>query len=100
MRFKFTVEIEVNRTTGKFPSRDDVAQELQDALDNANPGDLQVGDDSELEVSDWSVEEQPQEKPKRVRKSTPVKPQRMVTNPNDGHAPIIVKGSAHDPDRS
>ena len=69
MRFTFHVSVEVNRQQGKFASREDIATELQQALDDANPGDLQVGDDGEYTVDDWTVDEQPQEKPKRKPKA-------------------------------
>jgi hypothetical protein len=69
MRFTFTVEVEVERTEGKFASRDEVAEQITDALDSANPGSVDgIGADgmSTYEVTDWSVEEQPQ--PKRARR--------------------------------
>lgn len=56
-RFKFIVEVELERTEGKFVSRDDMAQELLDAIESSDPGEVNV-DDSNYEVTDWSVSEQ------------------------------------------
>lgn len=68
MRFTFLVEVEVERETGKFASRDEVAEQLQSELEGADPGSIQAGEDGEYNVTSWSVEEQPQEKPKRTKK--------------------------------
>jgi hypothetical protein len=56
-RFKFVVEVELERTEGKFVSRDDMAQELLDAIESADPGSIDV-DESSYEVTDFSVNEQ------------------------------------------
>lgn len=52
--FTFTVQVEVERTEGKFVSRDAIAQELFDSLETANPDTLSV-EDSEYEVVMWDV---------------------------------------------
>lgn len=60
--FRFVVEATLDRTEGKFASRDEMLERLQDALDSANPGTVDgVGSDgtSTYEVTDWSVEEEP-----------------------------------------
>ena len=56
-RFKFVVEVELERSEGRFVSRDDMAQELLDAIESADPGSVDV-DESSYEVTDWSVNEQ------------------------------------------
>jgi hypothetical protein len=56
-RFKFVVEVELERSEGRFVSRDDMAQELLDAIESADPGSVDV-DESSYEVTDWSVSEQ------------------------------------------
>ena len=59
MRVKFTVEAEVERISGKFASKDEIEGEIQQALDEANPGSVSgVGadGDSEYEVNDWTVQ--------------------------------------------
>lgn len=56
-RFKFVVEVELERTEGKFVSRDDMAQELLDAIESADPGSVDV-DESSYEVTNFTVNEQ------------------------------------------
>jgi hypothetical protein len=63
VRFTYTVEVEVERVEGKFASRDEVAEQLQEALEGADPGSIDgIGADgtSGYEVQSWSVDEQPQ----------------------------------------
>lgn len=58
MRFVFTVEIEVERDSGKFASRDEIEQELHEAIDGADPEQIYgVGadGDSAYSVTEWSV---------------------------------------------
>jgi hypothetical protein len=69
MRFDFLVSVEAERVEGKFASRDEVAEELSSALENADPGSVDgIGADgtTSYEVTSWDVEEQPQAK--RVRR--------------------------------
>lgn len=50
----------VERTQGKFAARDELVEEIQQALDDANPGSISgVGADadSEYEITDWEVGE-------------------------------------------
>lgn len=58
MRFVFLVEVEVQRDEGKFASRDEVAEQLQEAIESADPGSVDgVGADgaSTYSTVDWSV---------------------------------------------
>lgn len=58
MRFKLTVEVEVERQQGKFASRDEIEDQLREWLESANEGSVSgVGSDgdSEYDVVDWSV---------------------------------------------
>jgi hypothetical protein len=48
MRFVFRVEMDVERSEGKFASREDVAAELLAELEGCNPGSLSV-DEAEYE---------------------------------------------------
>lgn len=60
MRFNFTVFVEVERTEGKFASRDEIAEQILEALDGANPGSISgVGADgtTEYEIVDFEVTE-------------------------------------------
>lgn len=58
MKFTFTVEVEVERVQGKFASRDEIAEQLREAVKGADPGSVDgVGadGDSEYEVTSWEV---------------------------------------------
>jgi hypothetical protein len=58
--FKFTVTVELDRESGKFASRDEMAEQITDALESADPGYVSgIGayGDSEYSVTDWTVEE-------------------------------------------
>ena len=58
MRFTFTVEVEVERTQGKFASRDEISEAVVEMLDGANEGTVDgVGadGDSEYEIVSWEV---------------------------------------------
>jgi hypothetical protein len=64
MRFTFTVEVEVEREEGKFASRDDLAEQLQDALAGSDPGVVEGDNGGVYSVVQWDVEETPQTKSK------------------------------------
>jgi len=55
MEFTFTVRATVERTQGKFASRDELEGQIQEALDDANPGDLTGDNGGEYEVTEWDV---------------------------------------------
>lgn len=65
MRFDFLVSVEVERTEGKFASRDDLGAQIADELENCNPSSLTGENDGEYEVVAWDVEEQPQARTRR-----------------------------------
>lgn len=67
MRFDFLVSVEVERTEGKFASREDLAGQLLEELEGANPDSLTGDNDGEYEVTSWDVQEQEQPKPARRR---------------------------------
>lgn len=58
MKFKFTVEVEVNRTEGKFATRDEIASQIQETLEDANPGSYDGDNGGQYETADWSVTEE------------------------------------------
>lgn len=60
MKFDFTVSVEVSRTQGKFASRDDIGEKIREALDDANPGDIEGDEGGEYNVDSWDVTEVPQ----------------------------------------
>jgi hypothetical protein len=71
-RFRFVVEVELERTEGKFAGRDEMADAIQNALDDANPSQVDgIGNDgtSTYEVVGWDVAEEEVPKPaKRGRR--------------------------------
>ena len=60
MRFEFRVVVEVERESGKFASRDEVAESLREQLEGAGVDEVSgVGADGDTvyNVTDFSVEE-------------------------------------------
>lgn len=55
MRFVFQVEVEVERTEGKFATRDELAEQLMEELEGADPGDLEGDSGGEYEVTSFEV---------------------------------------------
>lgn len=54
MKLKFTVEVEVERTQGKFASKDDIAEQIKEAIEQADPSEVTV-EDSTYEVQSFEV---------------------------------------------
>lgn len=57
--FQFAITVTVERVTGKFAARDDIAEAIADALEGADPGTLDgLGADgaTEYEVTDFTVD--------------------------------------------
>lgn len=56
-KFKFTVSVELEREQGKFMSRDEMEEQLLEALESADPGEISGGadGDSSYSVTDWDV---------------------------------------------
>lgn len=52
--FTFTVEVTLERESGKFVSRDEMADQLEQAIQDADPGTVDV-DETTYNVTDWSV---------------------------------------------
>ncbi len=65
MHFTFTVEVEIEKTEGKFASRDDLGDQLREEIEAADPGNLSGENGGEYETTQWDVEEAPQ--PKKTR---------------------------------
>lgn len=69
MQFQFLVSAEAERTEGKFESRDSIEEALQEAIDGANPGDIQGDNGGSYDIVVWEVEAQevtPRKKPKHA----------------------------------
>lgn len=59
-RFTFLVTVELERSSGKFASRDEMSDQILSEIEGADPGSLSglgADGDSEYEVSSWEVEE-------------------------------------------
>jgi 3-oxoacyl-(acyl-carrier-protein) synthase len=59
-RFRFVVEVELERTEGKFAGRDEMADAIQNALDDANPSQVDgIGNDGtstyEVDPADYPI---------------------------------------------
>ena len=67
MQFQVTIDIEVEFTSGKFASADDIAAAIEEAIDIDNLDALTV-DEGEYEVTDVSINVE-HVKPVRVRKT-------------------------------
>lgn len=59
--FQFKVVVTLERESGKFMARDEMAEQLQEAIDGAECGEVYGGPDGDsvYTVVDWSVEEVP-----------------------------------------
>lgn len=55
--FVFTVTVDVERTEGKFATREEIAEQIAEALESADPGDFTGENGGEYQVANWSVEE-------------------------------------------
>jgi hypothetical protein len=53
-RLRYTIEVETERVSGKFASKDAMSEEIESWLEAANQEQLDV-DESEYEVVDWSI---------------------------------------------
>lgn len=57
MKFKFTVEAEVERIQGKFRSRDEISEQILEWLERADEQQIDV-EESQYETTDWTVTEE------------------------------------------
>lgn len=55
--FQFTVNVTLERESGKFMSRDEMSEQLQEAIESADPGSVDGGPDgdSAYTVIEWEV---------------------------------------------
>lgn len=79
MRFKFEVEVEVARTEGKFASRDEIAEQLREAIEGGDPGTVEGENGGQYEVIEFSVSDVSDEQDKatktKISKTAAVTPQ-------------------------
>lgn len=59
MRFQFTVDVEVERSEGKFASRDELEAMILEWLESANEGTLEGENGGQYEVTDYEVTAEP-----------------------------------------
>jgi hypothetical protein len=93
MRFTFTVDVEVERTEGKFASRDELAQQVSDALESADPGTLYGDNDGIYETTDWSVEEEMTEREAKKVKAYIAKERKLLEQERAEVQKIIEQGA-------
>lgn len=55
MNFSFTVNVNVDRTEGKFASRDEIEEQILDALNDADPQSYEGENGGQYETTDWDV---------------------------------------------
>ncbi len=68
--FEFLITAEVSRSEGKFATRDELREQLQEALESADPGTMSGENGGEYNVDNWNVEEYTP--PPKERKKFPV----------------------------
>lgn len=81
--FRFVVTVEVERTTGKFAPREELADLMIQELEGANPGTLDGENEGQYEIQSWDVEEEVVSKPKRTKRVTAMLDKmKSAVNPN------------------
>lgn len=55
--FTFTVTAVVERSEGKFASRDELADQIRESIESADPGSLYGDNGSQYDVTEWTVED-------------------------------------------
>jgi hypothetical protein len=53
--FSFTVNVTAEKTSGKFTSKDELADEIRDAIEQADPGSIDPTGEGEYEITEWEV---------------------------------------------
>ena len=55
MNFTFTVNVQLDRAQGKFATRDEMETQLVEALEGANPEELEGENEGQYTVVEWEV---------------------------------------------
>jgi hypothetical protein len=55
MRYVFSVTVEVERSEGKFATRDEIGEQIAEAITEADPGNLTGENGGEYNVTVWEV---------------------------------------------
>jgi hypothetical protein len=53
--FTFTITVEVERTEGKFASRDEIAEKIVEELEYADPGSIDTDEGASYEITSFEV---------------------------------------------
>jgi len=70
VQFTFVVEVEVERAHGKFATREEIAVQIQEALEGADPGQYDAENEGEYGTTSWDVRDHSVPKTKQRRKRT------------------------------
>jgi hypothetical protein len=57
MDFTLTVNVSVERTEGKFATKDELKEQIIEAIDGANPSTLEGENGGQYEITEWNVDE-------------------------------------------
>ena len=68
MYFQFEVSVEIERSEGKFISREEASKQIMKALDSGNPDQIDGDDGGVYEVVNFEVQEIEQVKPASTKK--------------------------------
>lgn len=55
--FQFLVTVEVSRSEGKFASRDELGEQIKEAIEQSDPSQLTGDNEGQYNVDTWSVDE-------------------------------------------
>lgn len=58
MKFAFRVDAEAEHEEGKFASRDELAEQIHEALESADPGSLSGENGGSYSVTAWEVSDE------------------------------------------
>lgn len=78
MRFRYVVEVEVERDEGKFASRDELGGQIQESLEGANPDSLEGDEGGSYSVVAFEVNEEVEERGKQPVWVTPAEQRRVL----------------------
>jgi len=53
--FQFIVDVSVEKTSGKFASKESLEEAIMEALADANPQTLDSENGGEYEITDWDI---------------------------------------------
>jgi hypothetical protein len=77
MRFSFTVEAEVERITGRFATRDELLEQVREAIESADPRSLTGENEGEYEVQEWTVTEEEEPSREELRRRAALRQARL-----------------------